>query len=70
MIANVRFDLGTDNLIINNIVTIVSLDDFIKGNHRLLFDQSVITLQEAKELVQEFAINFLEAAQRFNKGHE
>ena len=55
MLLDVKYDKEVDNIILNEEVVIVGFDEFLKGNYNLLFDQSIITNEEATDLVNDFA---------------
>jgi len=58
MITSVEYDNDIGNVILNDCIIIVGLNDFIKGDPRLMFDKSLITRQEAEEVVFAFASEF------------
>jgi len=58
MIISVVYDNEIGNVILNDCIIIVGLNDFIKGEPKLMFDKSLITRQEAEEVVFEFASEF------------
>lgn len=55
MLLDVKYDKEVDNIILNEEVVIVGFGEFLKGNYNLLFDQSIITNEEATDLVNDFA---------------
>lgn len=66
MLLDVKYDKEVDNIILNEEVVIVGFDEFLKGNYNLLFDQSIITNEEAMDLVDDFSSELFNSL-RFEK---